>query len=133
MKKLHELLEQTFQACRMKTQFVEREHDGDTKSAVVTARIPKEWGSSCFHPCLSVYTCGVLHPADRGIPMWQRGVPPPGQQGAGVIPPSGQGGTPIWPTGDTPLSGLDGVPPHQETEQQNEHLLCSSQYASCIH
>ena len=56
-----------------------------------------------------------------------------------VVPPIRRldAGTPIGRLDrGTPLVGsLDGSnpPPHQEIEQQSEHLLCGGQYASCVH
>ena len=44
------------------------------------------------------------------------------------VPPPRLDGVPLCP-------GLDGIPPppHQETDQHNEHLLRGGRYASCVH
>ena len=92
-----------------------------------------------------------------GYPHWDWMGYKGGWQGwlTSEVPPSGWwgGSTPIWLmrsyphwdwtrypplrlNGGTPHpSGLDAgnPPPHQETDQQSEHLLCSGRYASCVH
>ena len=59
---------------------------------------------------------------DRGSPI----VPNPFQDSMGV--PLG-----LYMSTLCPYQDWMGVPPHQETEQQSEHLLHGGQYASCVH
>ena len=70
---------------------------------------------------------GVPHPADGEVP--------PSKIRMGVPPcPRLDGVPPIQDCmGYLPLSKTAWGPPHQKTDQQNKHLLCGRQCASCIH